>query len=354
MTRSTLVALVSLAALAALPAEASIPRYEPRPGRSRPVIVVLGDNAATETTDYVVPYGILAESQVAEVIALSTEPGPVQMRPALRLRVHETIDRFDARVPAGADYVVVPNIYEGAAKPRVLNWVRAQARLGATIVGICDGVPVLANAGLLDGRAATAHWRTIAGLETRHPGTRWVRNRRYIADGNVITTSGVSASIPISIALVEAIGGRERAEALAQKLGVRTWSPVHDSSQFQLGSKLLTGLLNKGMFWRHETLGIDVFQGVDEIALALLADSYSRTRRSWAYSIADSSAPVRTRRGLTLLPDRLKGEVDAMLSPPDLDRPAAALDRALEGIEGRYGERTAALVAVQIEYPWVK
>lgn len=356
MTNSTLVTLVSLAALAASPAEASIPRYEPRLGRSLPVIVVLGDNAATETTDYVVPYGILAESGVAQVIALSTDEGPIQMRPALRFRVHETIDRFDARIPTGADYVVVPNIYEGAEKPRVLDWVRAQARLGATIVGICDGVPVLANAGLLDGRAATAHWRTIDGLERRHPGTRWVRNRRYLADGNVITTSGVSASIPISIALVEAIGGRERAEALAARLGVRNWSPVHDSSQFHLGGKLVTGLLNKGMFWRHETLGIEVSQGVDEIALALLADSYSRTRRSWAYSVAQSSAAVRTRRGLTLLPDRLsgQGQVDAMLPPPDLDRGAAALDRALEGIEERYGEPTAALVAVQIEYPWRK
>lgn len=357
MTNSpALVTLVTLAALAIAPAEASIPRYEPRQGRPRPIIVVLGDNAATETTDYVVPYGILAEAGVAEVLALSTEPGPIQMQPALRFRVHATIDEFDARFPTGADYVVVPNIYEGSEKARVLNWVRSQSDRGATIVGICDGVPVLANAGLLDGRMATAHWRTIDRLERRHPGTRWMRNRRYVADANVITTSGVSASIPISIALVEAIGGRERAEALARTLGVRNWSPIHDSSQFQLGRKLVTGLLNKAMFWRHETLGIDVFHGVDEIALALLADSYSRTRRSWAYSVAPSPAPVRTRRGLTLLPDRVssRGEVDAMLPSPERERPAAALDRALEGIEARYGERTAALVAVQIEYPWRK
>ncbi|HET7705647.1 MAG TPA: DJ-1/PfpI family protein [Thermoanaerobaculia bacterium] len=355
MTNSTALAtLATLAALAVSPAEASIPRYEARQGRARPVIVVLGDNKATETTDYVVPYGILAESDVAEVIALSTEPGPIQMRPALRFRVHATIDEFDARFPSGADYVVVPNIYEGSEKATVLDWVRSQARTGATIVGICDGVPVLANAGLLDGRTATAHWRTIDGLERKHPRTRWVRNRRYVADGNIITTSGVSASIPISIALVEAIGGRRRAEALAQTLGVTNWSPVHDSSQFQLGSKLVTGLLNKGTIWRHETLGIDVLPGVDEIALALVADSYSRTRRSWAYSVAPSLAPIRTRRGLILLPDRLadRGEVDAMLPAPERDRPALALDRALEGIEARYGEPTAELVAVQIEYPW--
>ena len=350
MTTGT-IALLSLVTLMGSDAS-TIPQYQPRFGRSRPVIVVLGDNAATETTDYVVPYGILAESGVAEVLALSTEPGPIQMRPALRFRVHATIREFDAQVPLGADYVIVPNIYEGAENEAILDWVRSQAQRGATIVGICDGVPVLANAGLLEGRRATGHWRTIDGLERRHPGTRWVRNRRYVADGNIITTSGVSASIPISISLIEAIAGRDRAEAVARRLGVDSWSPVHDSSQFSLRGKFATALLNKMLIWRHEELGIRVEGGVDEISLALTADLHSRTRRSWAYSIADSTDAIPTRRGLTLLPDRSSDEGVAMVTLPDEVPPAQTLDRALVGIEERYGERTAAFVAVQIEYPW--
>lgn len=320
------------------------------------VIAVLGYNPATETTDYIVPYGILAEANIGEVIALGTDSGPIQMKPALRVQPQATLAEFDARYPEGADYVIVPNIYEGAKDPRVLDWVNAQARLGATIVGICDGVPVLANAGLLEGRSATGHWRTIDGLERRHPGTRWMRNRRYIADGNVITTSGVSASIPISIALIEAIAGRPRAEAVAARLGVSDWSAAHDSTQFRLGALFWTALLNKTALWRHEELGVEVAPGVDEVALALTADAYSRTRRSWAYSVASSSAPIVTRRGLTLLPDRQLGRNEpSIMLPAGEDIPAThALDRSLEGIETRYGERTAAFVAVQIEYPWKK
>ena len=355
MTRNAIV-FAALALISTSIAGASLPRYEPRFGRSRPLIAVLGDNEATETTDYVVPYGILAESGVADVLALSSEPGPIQMRPALRFKVHATIDEFDARFPQGADYVIVPNIYDGDQKPKILNWVRSQSRRGATIVGICDGVPVLANSGLLNGRRATAHWRTIDKLEREHPNTRWLRNQRYVADGNVITTSGVSASIPVSIALVEAIAGRDRARALAASLGVTDWSAVHDSSQFHFGSKLLTATLNEMMFWRHETLGISVAPGVDEISLALAADLYSRTRRSQAFSIAQSSAPVPTRHGLTLLPDRQAGSDVSSVMLPALDRlPAAkALDRSLEGIEGRYGGTTAKFVATQIEYAWAQ
>ena len=333
----------------------SLPRYEERLGRSRPVIVLLGDNAATETTDYVVPYGILAEANVADVIALSTQPGPIRMTPALRFEAHATIAEFDARYPGGADYVIVPNIYDGAEKPIVLNWVRRQSRLGATIVGICDGVPVLANAGLLNGRRATGHWRTIDGLERKHPLTRWVRDRRYVADGNVITTSGVSASIPISIALIQAIGGRSRAEEVAARLGVDDWSPVHDSRKFRLGGRVVTALMNKAVFWRHEELGINVQPGVDEISLALTADLYSRTRRSWAYSVAATTSPIPTRRGLTLLPDRSRAAAPRMMLTSNDDLPpAGALTDSLRGIEERYGQRTAAFVAVQIEYVWRK
>lgn len=149
-----------------------IPRYSPRLDRERPIVAVLGYNAATEVTDYVVPYGILAESGVAQVVALATGQGPIRMSPALRIEAQATIKEFDARFPHGADYVIVPNVYEGANVPLVLEWVRLQAARGAIIVGICDGVPVLANAGLLEARDATGHWRTIRSLERKHPGTR--------------------------------------------------------------------------------------------------------------------------------------------------------------------------------------
>ena len=335
--------------------ERTLPRYAPRPDRERPVVAVLGYNASTEVTDYVVPYGILAESGVAQVLALATAQGPIRMSPALQFEAQATTQQFDARFPGGADYVIVPNIYEGASDPQVLGWIKRQAERGAILVGICDGVPVLANAGLLEGRRATGHWRTLPRLERKHPGTQWLRNRRYVADGNVVTTSGVSASIPISVALVEAIGGRQKAQALAASLGVADWSPAHDSERFKLtAGHLFTALGNKATFWRHETLGLEVADGVDEISLALIADAYARTRRSAALSVARGDRPIRTRRGLTLLPDRVAKGVHppSRMLPLFEGVPAAqALDRALDGIAASYGGATADFVALTMEYP---
>ena len=337
------------------PSRAPLPGYTARLGRERPVIAVLGYNPATEVTDYVVPFGILAESGVAEVVALSMVEGPIKMSPALRFKAQATTRAFDARFPDGADYVIVPNVYEGSTDPAVLDWIKGQAGRGAVIVGICDGVPVLANAGLLEGRRATAHWRTIDGLERKHVATRWLRNTRYVADGNVITTSGVSASIPISVALVEAIGGRVHAEKLAVSLGVEDWSPQHDSEQFRLDARgFFTVLKNKALFWRHEELGLEVAGGADEISVALIADAWARTRRSSVYSVAGSDDPVPTRRGLLLVPDRVAGKGDSAMRKMSLLETlpqAKALDRSLEGIGASYGEATAEFVALTMEYP---
>ena len=175
----TIAAILALTGASTLSANAqrkdtgdtAIPRYEARLGRERAVIAVVGFNAATEVTDYVVPYGVLAESGVADVVALGTSDGPIQMKPALRFNPQATIHAFDMRYPDGADYVVVPNVYEGENDPALLEWLRSQAAKGATIVGICDGVPTLANAGLLGGPArndALAHDRSAGAQASGH------------------------------------------------------------------------------------------------------------------------------------------------------------------------------------------
>ena len=65
-------------------AQAQLPGYQPRFNRSQPVIAVVAENGYTELTDYVVPYGVLRESGVAQVWALATQAGPVRLFPALR------------------------------------------------------------------------------------------------------------------------------------------------------------------------------------------------------------------------------------------------------------------------------
>jgi putative intracellular protease/amidase len=312
-------------------------------------VAVLGQNDGTETTDFLVPYGVLRESGVADVVAVATRPGPLALHPALTIRPQATVAEFDARHPDGADYVIVPAMHH-VDDPDVLAWLRAQAAKQATIVGVCDGALVLGAAGLLDGREATAHWYSRDGLRKSHPAMRWARDRRYVVDRGVATTTGITASIPVSLALVEAIAGRPAAEALAGRLGVARWDAAHDSDAFHLDrGHVRTAAGNWLAFWSHETLALPVEDGVDEIGLALAADAWSRTYRSRV--LATAAAPVTTRRGLTVLPDADAAR-GPLLPPIAREHPAETLDVTLRSMAARYGEPTAAFVALQLEYPW--
>lgn len=321
------------------------------PKRPRPLVAIVGLNDATETTDYLMPYGILRRSGVADVVALATEAGPVKLYPALTVEADATLAQFDARHTDGADYVIVPAMSRDD-DPRVLAWIRAQAAKGAIVIGVCAGAKVVGAAGLLDGKRATTHWYYLDQLRERTPSIRYVADRRFVVDQGVATTTGISASMPMSLTLIEAIAGREKAEATARDLGLAHWDARHRSAAFRFTRPFaLTVMGNTLAFWNREALGIELVPGMDEVSLALVADAWSRTYRSRAVAFAQAPGPIEGRHGLRLVPDRVSVDWPAQRLLPAITAapPAQALNDALARIEGRYGAKTAEVVAMQLE-----
>jgi putative intracellular protease/amidase len=344
-------------------AQGAIPPYHARLGRTRPLIAIIGDNKGAELTDFVIPYGVLSEAAVADIETVSSQPGPITTftdmgKPGLRILAQSTMADFESRHPEGADYIVVPALRD---TPELIAWLGTEVHKGAILVSVCNGGMVAAKVDAMKGHRATAHWSTEDDRLDHQADVHWVKNRRYVADGNWISSAGVSASIPVSVALVEAISGREHAAAVAARLGIADWSPNHDSDAFQpqLGSTawpLAKVAYTNSWFHGDDAYGVAATPGIDEIALALTIDAFSSTGRSQAYLVAPSGAPLTTRRGLTLLPDRIAGAADAprdMLAMPQ-GEPAKALDEALAGVARRYGRETAYGVALVLEYPGFK
>ena len=323
------------------------------PKRARPLIAIVGINDATETTDYLMPTGIRRRADIADVVTLATQPGSVRLYPALTVEPDATIADFDARHPEGADYVIVPAMSRDD-DPAALAWIRGQAGKGAIIIGVCVGAKVVAAAGLLDGRRATTHWYVLKEMLRRNPAIAYVPDRRMVVDRGVATTTGIAASMPMVLTLIEAIAGRPKAEAVAQELGLPHWDARHNSGAFTLTrSFALTMLGNLASFWNREELGIRLEPGMDEVSLALVADAWSRTYRSSAVTFAASTSAVETANSIRVLPDQVTADWPEQHSVsifPD-QPPSAALDRALRVITERYGQRTASVVAMQLEYP---
>ena len=322
--------------------------------RKRPLVAVVGLNDATETTDYLMPTGILRRADVADVVTLATGQGPIRLFPALTVEADATIAQFDARNPAGADYVIVPAMSRDD-DPAVLAWLRDQSRKGAIILGVCAGAKVVAAAGLLDGKRATTHWYYLREMLGRHPSIAYVADRRVVADRGVATSTGISASMPMMLILIEAMAGRQQAEAVARDLGLPSWDIRHASHAFKLARPFATTVLGNVLaFWNRERVGVELRPGMDEVSLALVADAWSRTYRSRAVPFADTSQAVETRNKVRVIPEAASADWPSAepLAAFTGQRPAQALDQTLQAIAGRYGARTANVVALQLEYPW--
>ena len=322
------------------------------PKRQRPVIAIIGVNEGTEATDYLMPYGILSRANVADVLAVATKPGTVQLFPALQVEPQSTTDAFDQQYPAGADYVIVPAMQRDD-DPLALQWIRRQASKGAIVIGICAGAKVVAEAGLLDGKKATTHWYYLKEMLERHPAIQYVPNRRIVVDRGVVTTTGISASMPMSLTLIEAIAGRQKAEDVARQLGLAQWDLRHDSEAFKFTRPFAMSVMgNKLAFWKNEGVNIDLRPNVDEVSLALVADMWSRTYRSRATTFSTSAEPRRTRGGLLIVPDKVWAKTPAGQQVLAIENapPAKVLDDTLRAIAVRYGTPTSDVVAMQLEY----
>ncbi|MGX9393131.1 GlxA family transcriptional regulator [Nitrobacteraceae bacterium UC4446_H13] len=101
-----------------------------------------------------------------------------------------------------------------------LAFIRAAARRGCRVASICSGAYLLAEAGLLEGRRATTHWRRTSHFRARYPNVKLEPDRIFVQDGDIWSSAGISAGIDLALALVAEDFGDEVARATARQLVV--------------------------------------------------------------------------------------------------------------------------------------
>ncbi len=117
-----------------------------------------------------------------------------------------------------ADIVVVPG-YEDPNLPVPadhLKALRVAFERGARVVAVCTGVFALAASGVLNGRAATTHWRHTEQLRLRYPDVDVVENRLFVEDGPILTSAGAGAGIDACLYMVQADFGTTVADGVAK------------------------------------------------------------------------------------------------------------------------------------------
>ena len=143
------------------------------------------------------------------VSCLSADGNPVRGAKGLVLGAHHSVDdapRLDVLVHPGG-IGTRPMLKDEAH----LDWVREQRRTVPLMTSVCSGSLVYAAAGLLRDRPATTHWAAVPELVALDASTRIQEDARFVDDGDVITSAGVSAGIDMALHLVERFVSADRA-----------------------------------------------------------------------------------------------------------------------------------------------
>jgi transcriptional regulator GlxA family with amidase domain len=120
------------------------------------------------------------------------------------------------------DRVIVPGFTLADTKPpaALVAWVRRAAKAGAEVCSVCTGTFVLGEAGLLDGRRCTTHWKRVRELQRRFPRATVVGDRLFVEDGPVTSSAGIASGIDMALALLERDGGPVLASSVAREMVV--------------------------------------------------------------------------------------------------------------------------------------
>ncbi|MGW0736766.1 GlxA family transcriptional regulator [Streptomyces sp. NPDC002851] len=119
-----------------------------------------------------------------------------------------------------ADTLIVPNRpdVEVPRRPAVLDAVRRAHARGARLLGLCSGAFTLAEAGVLDGRRATAHWQWADRFRARFPAVRLEQDVLFVDDGDILTAAGSAAALDLGLHVVRRDHGAEVANTVSRRL----------------------------------------------------------------------------------------------------------------------------------------
>lgn len=184
----------------------------PQPAAARTLGIVLYDGF--ELLDVYGPAEMFGNvGKALDVVMISEEAGEVTSAQG-----PITVAKYGFDDCPQLDIVLVPGGIGTLRQLRneaMLNWLRDQAEEAEIVSSVCSGSAILAKAGLLDGYRATSNKVYFSLAENNGPDVEWVKKARWVEDRDRVTSSGVSAGIDMSLAIISRLYGEAAAETIA-------------------------------------------------------------------------------------------------------------------------------------------
>jgi protein-S-isoprenylcysteine O-methyltransferase Ste14/putative intracellular protease/amidase len=330
----------------------AVPLPPPVHDPHKPTVAVLLGNTLSEPTDVLGPYAMFAESGKYNVYTVAASKTVRTLTGGLDLVPHLSFEDLARRLHGEPDIVVVPQIVDirASINAPVVAWVRGQARGHALLFSWCTGAEVLAESGVIDGKAATAHWGDIDRLQRTYPRVHWQRGVRYVDGGTLLSTAGLTAGVDATLHLLARRHGAELATKVAEALHIPPSPFVENPEcrQFEIGPADSIFLLNAGFHWPKPRLDLWLYNGVGELDLGSAADVYGVSAAYQIYT-QSTAASVVSKHGIQFVPREQVHTSPLTVSLRSEGTPQFAYIAAVEDLARRQDAWTARFAAKRLE-----
>ncbi len=189
-----------------------------------------------ETLDVFGPLQIFGNApDVFEIFTVAPASGPVRSRQG-----QQVVAEYELHGCPEPDALLVPGGWgtrELVDDPRFIEWLAARGRDASLTMSVCTGAALIARAGLLDGRRATTNKLAFDWVRSQGPKVEWQTHARWIDEGEVVTSAGVSAGIDMALGVIARLVGEDRARLLAD-LAEYEWNRNPDHDRFATAAGL--------------------------------------------------------------------------------------------------------------------
>lgn len=176
-----------------------------------------------EVLDFAGPYEVFTcasrvnrgETPLFNVFTVGESLTPVHARAGLKIDPD-----FSLADHPDIDCLIIPGgvINAELDKQNVIEWICQQSSKAKITASVCTGAFLLAAAGILEGKSATTHWEDIAELRAMFPQLAVKEGVRWVDEGAIVSSAGISAGIDMSLHLVERLKERDLALRTAKQL----------------------------------------------------------------------------------------------------------------------------------------
>ena len=162
-----------------------------------------------------------------EVFTIAETIRPVHARAGLTIT-----PTFDITNHPNIDLLLIPGGVHNPELERdhIIKWIATTAASAELTASVCTGAFLLAKAGMLDGVTVTTHWEDIADFRAMFPEIVARDDQRWIDEGNIVTSAGISAGLDMSLHLVARLEGEELAVRTAHQMDYHWQRSINKAS----------------------------------------------------------------------------------------------------------------------------